>query len=128
MSTPRSGLESELAEAICGAWAADRIAYLSCSAGTLARDLDRSSRRVIGVDRLVPFDFFRSRTTSMPCTADAPIRVSGSRRGDVHVALTVAYVAPCQCAPGTQRSVGEGRCVLHGLAPALSSRHSHSTR
>jgi tRNA/tmRNA/rRNA uracil-C5-methylase (TrmA/RlmC/RlmD family) len=58
VNPPRSGLESELADAVCERLQPDRIAYLSCSAGTLARDLDRLVDAGYRVDRLVPFDFF----------------------------------------------------------------------
>jgi tRNA/tmRNA/rRNA uracil-C5-methylase (TrmA/RlmC/RlmD family) len=54
---PRSGLEPEVL-----AWLADlaprRLAYLSCSAGTLARDLAVLTAAGHRVVALVPFDFF----------------------------------------------------------------------
>jgi tRNA/tmRNA/rRNA uracil-C5-methylase (TrmA/RlmC/RlmD family) len=55
---PRSGLEPEVA-----AWVADelrpvRAAYLSCSAGTLARDLERLEASGLAVSALRPYDLF----------------------------------------------------------------------
>jgi 23S rRNA (uracil1939-C5)-methyltransferase len=58
VNPPRSGLESELAAAICERLRPERMAYLSCSAGTLARDLAGLVDVGYRVDRLVPFDFF----------------------------------------------------------------------
>ncbi|HXW09249.1 MAG TPA: hypothetical protein VD737_01420 [Steroidobacteraceae bacterium] len=58
VNPPRSGLEPELQSALAEELQPARVAYLSCSAGTLARDL--ASFEVAGyvVDRLVPYDFF----------------------------------------------------------------------
>ena len=55
---PRTGLEPDVL-----AWAATdfrpaRIAYLSCSAGTLRRDLDALHRAGYAVERIAPYDFF----------------------------------------------------------------------
>ncbi|OOZ40184.1 hypothetical protein BOW53_08705 [Solemya pervernicosa gill symbiont] len=55
---PRTGME----EAVCR-WVADelmptRIAYLSCSAGTLRRDLDRLFEAGYRVVAITPYDFF----------------------------------------------------------------------
>jgi 23S rRNA (uracil1939-C5)-methyltransferase len=58
VNPPRSGFESELAAAICERLRPERMAYLSCSAGTLARDLAELVDAGYRVDRLVPFDFF----------------------------------------------------------------------
>ena len=35
-----------------------RIAYLSCSAGTLARDLESFEAAGYSLDRILPYDFF----------------------------------------------------------------------
>lgn len=57
MNPPRSGLEPEVR-----AWASRlrpaRAAYLSCSAGTLARDLAELERGGLEVTALQPYDFF----------------------------------------------------------------------
>ena len=55
---PRSGLELEVLEALGQDLRPDRLAYLSCSAGTLARDLDVLGQAGYEVRSLVPFDFF----------------------------------------------------------------------
>ena len=36
----------------------DRMAYLSCSAGTLRRDLDALVQTGYAVERITPYDFF----------------------------------------------------------------------
>jgi uncharacterized protein YaiE (UPF0345 family) len=58
MNPPRSGLEDEVAQAIAAQLRPERIAYLSCSAGTLARDLAVLERGGCGVDGIVSYDFF----------------------------------------------------------------------
>jgi 23S rRNA (uracil1939-C5)-methyltransferase len=58
VNPPRSGLESELQAALARELRPSRIAYLSCSAGTLARDLTVFEAEGYAVDRLVPYDFF----------------------------------------------------------------------
>jgi tRNA/tmRNA/rRNA uracil-C5-methylase (TrmA/RlmC/RlmD family) len=55
---PRSGLEPELLGAVATQLRPQRYAYLSCSAGTLARDLETLARAGYRVSALVPFDFF----------------------------------------------------------------------
>jgi tRNA/tmRNA/rRNA uracil-C5-methylase (TrmA/RlmC/RlmD family) len=55
---PRSGLEAEVLAALAGELQPARVAYLSCSAGTLARDLAAFEDHGYVVRRLVPFDFF----------------------------------------------------------------------
>jgi tRNA/tmRNA/rRNA uracil-C5-methylase (TrmA/RlmC/RlmD family) len=58
VNPPRSGLESRVTEALATELRPSRLAYLSCSAGTLARDLSRlesAGYRVTGID---PYDFF----------------------------------------------------------------------
>jgi 23S rRNA (uracil1939-C5)-methyltransferase len=53
---PRTGMEKEVLEWLVGEARSSRIAYLSCSAGTLARDLSVLS--AYGVRRIIPYDFF----------------------------------------------------------------------
>jgi tRNA/tmRNA/rRNA uracil-C5-methylase (TrmA/RlmC/RlmD family) len=58
LNPPRPGLEPAVR-----AWAADeyrpeRLAYLSCSAGTLSRDLRGLAEAGYTVERLIPYDFF----------------------------------------------------------------------
>ncbi len=55
---PRSGLEDEVVTALTQTLRPARIAYLSCSAGTLARDLGRFESAGWHVDAIRPFDFF----------------------------------------------------------------------
>lgn len=58
VNPPRSGLESELLAALARELRPQRIAYLSCSAGTLARDLAVFEAAGYAVRSLHPFDFF----------------------------------------------------------------------
>jgi tRNA/tmRNA/rRNA uracil-C5-methylase (TrmA/RlmC/RlmD family) len=58
LNPPRSGLEFEVAEALAGELRPARVAYLSCSAGTLARDLAFLEEAGYRVDAVHPFDFF----------------------------------------------------------------------
>jgi hypothetical protein len=58
VNPPRSGLEPDLQAALVEELRPDRIAYLSCSAGTLARDLACFEDAAYRVDGLVPYDFF----------------------------------------------------------------------
>jgi tRNA/tmRNA/rRNA uracil-C5-methylase (TrmA/RlmC/RlmD family) len=58
VNPPRSGLEAELAEALALELRPSRIAYLSCSAGTLARDLGRFEAAGFRVEGLRGYDFF----------------------------------------------------------------------
>jgi tRNA/tmRNA/rRNA uracil-C5-methylase (TrmA/RlmC/RlmD family) len=55
---PRSGLEAEVIEAFADDLRPTRVAYLSCSAGTLARDLAELQAAGYRVDAIHPFDFF----------------------------------------------------------------------
>lgn len=57
VNPPRGGLEPEV-RAWAAAFAPERAAYLSCSAGSLARDLAELERCGQSVERLLPFDFF----------------------------------------------------------------------
>ncbi len=58
VNPPRSGLEREVVDALAGELRPARIAYLSCSAGTLARDLGAFSDAGYAVKALRPYDFF----------------------------------------------------------------------
>ncbi len=55
---PRLGLESEVTEWLGNASRPARIAYLSCSAGTLNRDLLFLEETGYTVKKIIPFDFF----------------------------------------------------------------------
>jgi tRNA/tmRNA/rRNA uracil-C5-methylase (TrmA/RlmC/RlmD family) len=55
---PRTGIEPKVLEWITGKMLPDRIAYLSCSAGTLKRDLDIITAKGYRVRRIIPYDFF----------------------------------------------------------------------
>jgi len=58
VNPPRSGLEPEIVATLARELRPARVAYLSCSAGTLARDLGafcEAGYRVVGIH---PFDFF----------------------------------------------------------------------
>ena len=55
---PRSGLEREIVSALVHDLRPARIAYLSCSAGTLARDLEAFEAGGYGVASILPYDFF----------------------------------------------------------------------
>jgi len=55
---PRTGLEPAVLDWIARDCRPQRLAYLSCSAGTLARDLERLCAHGFRVERLLPFDFF----------------------------------------------------------------------
>lgn len=54
---PRTGLEPKTLDWVAGSSAA-RLACLSCSAGTLGRDLAGLGRAGFKISRLLPFDFF----------------------------------------------------------------------
>jgi 23S rRNA (uracil1939-C5)-methyltransferase len=58
VNPPRSGLESAVLGALADDLRPDRLAYLSCSAGTLYRDLSRLERSGLKVAAILPFDFF----------------------------------------------------------------------
>ena len=58
VNPPRSGLEAELLVALARELRPSRAAYLSCSAGTLARDLAAFEECGHAVERIVPYDFF----------------------------------------------------------------------
>ena len=58
VNPPRSGLENELLDWILNHYRPARVAYLSCSAGTLRRDLQRFCAAGYLVKRIEPYDFF----------------------------------------------------------------------
>jgi tRNA/tmRNA/rRNA uracil-C5-methylase (TrmA/RlmC/RlmD family) len=58
VNPPRSGLERDVAGALADRLRPDRIAYLSCSAGTLARDLAVFEASGYAVSAIRPYDFF----------------------------------------------------------------------
>jgi tRNA/tmRNA/rRNA uracil-C5-methylase (TrmA/RlmC/RlmD family) len=58
VNPPRSGLEPAVSGAIAGDLRPARIAYLSCSAGTLARDLALLEAAGYRVAAIRPYDFF----------------------------------------------------------------------
>ena len=58
LNPPRSGLEPVVCEALAQDLRPVRIAYLSCSAGTLARDLARLESAGYRVTSIRPYDFF----------------------------------------------------------------------
>jgi len=58
VNPPRSGLEAQILAAIAGQLRPSRLAYLSCSAGTLARDLTLLGAAGYRVRSVHPYDFF----------------------------------------------------------------------
>ena len=58
VNPPRSGLEAEVTRALARELRPTRLAYLSCSAGTLARDLAMLESAGYAVARIHPYDFF----------------------------------------------------------------------
>jgi 23S rRNA (uracil1939-C5)-methyltransferase len=55
---PRTGIESEVLEWIAGKMLPGKLAYLSCSAGTLRRDLEIIASAGYAIKKIIPFDFF----------------------------------------------------------------------
>ncbi|NOY70049.1 MAG: class I SAM-dependent RNA methyltransferase [Deltaproteobacteria bacterium] len=55
---PRTGLEPEITDWIARKLKPDKMAYLSCNAVTLARDLELLEKGGLRVIRLIPYDFF----------------------------------------------------------------------
>lgn len=55
---PRIGMEPQTLDWIGHVARPERIAYLSCSAGTLARDLSKLEEYAYRVRRIIPYDFF----------------------------------------------------------------------
>jgi len=58
VNPPRSGLELEVVSALADELHPARLAYLSCSAGTLGRDLAALCDSGYAVSAILPFDFF----------------------------------------------------------------------
>jgi tRNA/tmRNA/rRNA uracil-C5-methylase (TrmA/RlmC/RlmD family) len=55
---PRTGLEENVLYWISGSCRPSRMGYLSCSPGTLARDLDHLEKKSYRTVAVTPFDFF----------------------------------------------------------------------
>lgn len=58
VNPPRTGLEPAVTAWINEAYRPERMAYLSCSAGTLRRDLERLETGGLRVVGIIPYDFF----------------------------------------------------------------------
>lgn len=58
VNPPRTGLESEVLRWVTNTFRPRRIAYLSCSAGTLRRDLEELTATGYSVVHIIPYDFF----------------------------------------------------------------------
>lgn len=58
LNPPRSGLDAAVARTLARELRPARLAYLSCSAGTLARDLAVLEDGGYRIDAILPFDFF----------------------------------------------------------------------
>jgi tRNA/tmRNA/rRNA uracil-C5-methylase (TrmA/RlmC/RlmD family) len=58
LNPPRTGIEPAVARWLAGTFRPARLALLSCSPGTLRRDLDFLSSTGWSIDSLAPFDFF----------------------------------------------------------------------
>lgn len=58
VNPPRTGIEKPVVEWIANKYKPERIAYLSCSAGTLKRDLDYLVGSGYQVEEILPYDFF----------------------------------------------------------------------
>jgi hypothetical protein len=68
VNPPRSGLDREVQHELAASLRPMRVAYLSCSAGTLARDLTGFEAAGYIVQQVTPFDFF-PRTHHVECLA-----------------------------------------------------------
>lgn len=68
VNPPRTGLEKEVLDWITTDYRPVRMAYLSCSAGSLARDLGLLCSSGYGVKALQPYDFF-PQTRHVECLA-----------------------------------------------------------
>jgi 23S rRNA (uracil1939-C5)-methyltransferase len=55
---PRTGIEPAVLEWIAEKMVPDKMAYLSCSAGTLKRDLELLTARGYKMNKIIPYDFF----------------------------------------------------------------------
>lgn len=58
VNPPRTGLEPETISWLANKYRPSRIAYLSCSAGTLSRDLQILEASGYDVHQIIPYDFF----------------------------------------------------------------------
>ncbi len=58
LNPPRTGLEPAVLAWTTDEYRPERLAYLSCSAGTLSRDLRGLTEAGYTVERLIPYDFF----------------------------------------------------------------------
>jgi tRNA/tmRNA/rRNA uracil-C5-methylase (TrmA/RlmC/RlmD family) len=58
VNPPRTGLEPAVRDWATLEFRPERLAYLSCSAGTLSRDLAALTAAGYAVDALIPYDFF----------------------------------------------------------------------
>jgi 23S rRNA (uracil1939-C5)-methyltransferase len=65
---PRTGMEKNVLEWIAGAYRPERMAYLSCNAATLNRDLLFLTANGYAVNAILPYDFF-PRTHHVECLA-----------------------------------------------------------
>lgn len=68
VNPPRTGIEQEVLDWIINDGKPDRIAYLSCSAGTLSKNLKVLTSNGYQVIRLTPYDFF-PQTIHVECLA-----------------------------------------------------------
>ncbi|MDG4596022.1 MAG: class I SAM-dependent RNA methyltransferase [Candidatus Contendobacter sp.] len=58
LNPPRTGLEPAVLTWTTDEYRPERLAYLSCSAGTLSRDLRELTEAGYTMERLIPYDFF----------------------------------------------------------------------
>ena len=58
VNPPRTGMEPEVVAWLADEFQPERMAYLSCSAGTLCRDLHLLEARGFKICRIIPYDFF----------------------------------------------------------------------
>lgn len=58
VNPPRTGLETEIIDWLSKNYQPERMAYLSCSAGTLRRDLEHLEKSGFDIIRITPYDFF----------------------------------------------------------------------
>ncbi len=58
VNPPRTGLEPAVLTWVAKEFRPERLAYLSCSAGTLSRNLAALATHDYAVDALIPYDFF----------------------------------------------------------------------
>ncbi len=68
VNPPRTGIEQEVLDWIVNEGKPNKIAYLSCSAGTLSKNLAVLAQNGYAVKRLTPYDFF-PQTIHVECLA-----------------------------------------------------------